>query len=135
MNILVIDGQGGGVGKLLCAHIKKNFPEVTVTAVGTNTIATNAMMKAGADQGATGENAAVVACRKADLIVGPLGIVVADSLLGEITPVMAQAVAQANAKRILLPFRHCDNIIVGVTDFTLSKLLEQTISEIRELLA
>ena len=134
MKILVIDGQGGGVGKQLCSCIKKNFPAVSLTAVGTNSTATSAMLKGGADQAATGENAVIVACRKADLIVGPLGIVLADSLLGEITPAMAQAVAQAEAKRILLPFHHCDHIIVGVADFTLSKLLEQTVREIRTLL-
>ena len=92
------------------------------------------MLKGGADQAATGENAVIVACRKADLIVGPLGIVVADSLLGEITPAMAQAVARSDAKRILLPFHHCDNIIVGVSDFSLTKLLEQTVQEIRNIL-
>lgn len=134
MNIIVIDGQGGGVGKQLCLHIKKNFPAVTLTAVGTNTLAATAMLKGGADQAATGENAVIVACRKADLIVGPLGIVVADSLLGEITPAMAQAVARSDAKRILLPFHHCDNIIVGVSDFSLTKLLEQTVQEIRNIL-
>lgn len=134
-HILVIDGQGGGVGKQLCSCIKKNFPEVEITAVGTNTTATSAMLKGGADQGATGENAVLVACRKAHVIVGPLGIVVADSLMGEITCAMACAVAQADAKRILLPFNHCDNVIVGVSDFTLSKLLEQTIAELKEILA
>ena len=135
MNILVIDGQGGGVGRQLVTHIKQAFPTVTLTAVGTNTIATSAMIKAGADNSATGENAVLVACRKADVIVGPLGIVIADSLMGEITPAMATAVAQANAKRILLPFNHCDNIIVGVTDYTIGKLLEMAIAEIQKVLA
>ena len=135
MNILVIDGQGGGLGQQLVSQIKKNFPQVSLTAVGTNTLATTAMLKAGADIGATGENAVIVACRKANVIIGPVGIVIADSLYGEITPAMAVAVAQADAKRILLPFNHCDNIIVGVTDYTIGKLLQMTVTEIKNLLS
>lgn len=135
MNILVIDGQGGGIGQQLISQIKKNFPQVSLTAVGTNTLATTAMLKAGADIGATGENAVIVACRKANVIIGPVGIVIADSLYGEITPAMAVAVAQADAKRILLPFNHCDNIIVGVTDYTIGKLLLMTVTEIKNLLS
>jgi hypothetical protein len=135
MNILVIDGQGGGIGQQLVSQIKKNFPQVSLTAVGTNTLATTAMLKAGADIGATGENAVIVACRKANVIIGPVGIVIADSLYGEITPAMAVAVAQADAKRILLPFNHCDNIIVGVTDYTIGKLLQMTVTEIKNLLS
>lgn len=135
MNILVIDGQGGGIGQQLVSQIKKNFPQVSLTAVGTNTLATTAMLKAGADIGATGENSVIVACRKANVIIGPVGIVIADSLCGEITPAMAVAVAQADAKRILLPFNHCDNIIVGVTDYTIGKLLLMTVTEIKNLLS
>lgn len=86
MNILVIDGQGGGVGRQLVENIKKNYPSIEVTVVGTNALATQTMLKAGADHGATGENAVIVGCRTADIILGPLGIVIADSLWGEITP-------------------------------------------------
>ena len=127
MQVLVIDAQGGGIGKQVVATIKKERPEVKITAVGTNTSATAAMMKAGADQGATGENAVVVNCRKADVIVGPIGIVIADALLGEITPKMALAVAQSNAKRILIPINHCDNIVVGVGDLNIGKLIKDVI--------
>ena len=127
MQVLVIDAQGGGIGKQVVATIKKERPEVKITAVGTNTSATAAMMKAGADQGATGENAVVVNCRKADVIVGPIGIVIADALLGEITPKMALAVAQSNAKRILIPINHCDNMVVGVGDLNISKLIKDVI--------
>ena len=135
MIILVVDGQGGGVGRQLVVQIKQAFPDVELTAVGTNTIATSAMMKGGADTAATGENAVLVAARKADVIVGPLGIVVADSLGGEITPAMANAVAQSCAKRILLPFKNCDNVIVGVSDFTLGTLIQQAVEELRKILA
>jgi len=129
MKILIVDGQGGGVGRQLAAQIKETFPDVQLMAVGTNTIATAAMLKGGADNAATGENAVLVAARKADVIVGPLGIVVADSLGGEISPAMANAVAQSDAKRILIPFKHCDNVIVGVSDYTLGHLIQQAIDE------
>ena len=105
MNILVIDAQGGGIGKQLISAIKRTLPDLTVTAVGTNSLATAAMLKAGADQAATGENAIVVCSRTADVIIGPIGIVIANSLLGEITPRMAMAVAQSPATRILIPMR------------------------------
>lgn len=132
MNVLVVDAQGGGVGKQLVAAIKKQYPEVTVTAVGANSAAAAAMLKAGADNSATGENAVVVNCRRADVIVGPIGIVIADSLLGEITPAMALAVSQSSAKRILLPMNHCDNIVVGISDLNLGKLIQQAVDKIGE---
>ena len=135
MRILVVDGQGGGVGRQIVAQIKQAFPDMQLMAVGTNTIATAAMLKSGADNAATGENAVIVAARKADVIVGPLGIAVADSLGGEITPAMANAVAQSDAKRILLPFKNCDNVIVGVSDFTLGTLIQQAVEELRKILA
>ena len=135
MNILIVDGQGGGVGRQLAAQIKQAFPDVRLTAVGTNTIATSTMLKGGADSAATGENAVLVGARKADVIVGPLGIVIADSLGGEITPAMANAIAQSDAKRILLPFNHCENVIVGVSDFTMGRLVQQAIEEIRKILS
>lgn len=133
MNILVIDAQGGGIGKQVVAAIKQNMPEMEITAVGTNSAATSAMLKAGADHAATGENAVIVGCRRADVIVGPVGIVIADSLYGEITPAMALAVGQSNARRLLIPVNHCDNFIVGVSDLALGKLIEGVISEIRKM--
>ena len=133
MKILIVDGQGGGVGRQLATKIKEAFPDVRLMAVGTNTVATAAMLKGGADDAATGENAVLVAARKADIIVGPLGIVVADSLGGEITPAMANAIAQSDARRILIPFKHCDNVIVGVSDFTLGNLIQQAVEELRKI--
>lgn len=134
MNILVVDGQGGGAGKLLVEKIKQEFPSLTVFAVGTNSIASGAMLKAGADHTATGENALKVCCRKADVIIGPLGIVIADSLLGEITPQMALSVAQAEAKRILIPFNTCDNIVAGVGDYAINKLVNAAMAELKKML-
>ena len=132
MNILVIDAQGGGIGRQLVTEIKKNIPDAYITAVGTNSAATSAMLKAGADEAATGENSVIVASRKADVIVGPIGMVIADSMLGEVTPKMAVAVAQSSAKRILIPFSHCDNIIAGISDFTVGNLIHSAVEEIRK---
>lgn len=131
MTVLVIDAQGGGIGKQLVAAIKQNIPAASVIAVGTNSAAATAMLKAGADEVATGENSVVVACRRADIIVGPIGIVIADALLGEITPKMACAVAQSRAKRILIPFNHCDNLIVGISDFSTGALIQNAVREIQ----
>ena len=115
MEILVIDGQGGGLGRQLVAAVKKAVPQAVVTAIGTNSEATSAMLKAGADRAATGENAVVVGCRRADVILGPIGIVMADALLGEITPATAQAVDQRDARRILTTSNRCDTLVVGVS--------------------
>lgn len=134
MNILVIDGQGGQLGGQLIKSIKANFNDVCVTAVGTNATATATMLKAGANQGATGENSVVVACRKADVIIGPIGIVIADSLLGEVTPTMALAVGQSSAKRLLLPINKCDNIIVGVPELSVSVLIQEVISRLKDII-
>lgn len=116
MTILVIDGHGGGLGKQIIAALKAETVDCSIHAVGVNSIATAAMLKAGADTAATGENAVLVGCRKADVIIGPIGIVIADSMHGEITPAMAAAIGQSNAKRILVPMNQCDNVIVGVLE-------------------
>ena len=123
MNILVIDGQGGQLGSQLVKVILQQMKEAKVMAVGTNAIATAAMLKAGAHQASTGENPVVVACRKADVIIGPIGIVIADAMFGEVTPKMAVTVAQADAVRILLPVNKCDNLVAGVPDLSMSTLI------------
>lgn len=130
MRILVIDGQGGRLGKQVIESIRKKFPESHITAVGTNAMATAAMLKGGADEGATGENPLIVACRKVDFIVGPIGIVIADALLGEVTPTMAAAVGQSSAVRVLIPMNRCDNLVAGVTGQSLSDLIEDAIKKI-----
>ena len=132
MNILVIDAQGGGLGRQLVASIKKEFPQAEITAVGTNTLATSNMLKAGADHGATGENAVAVGCRRADVIIGPVGIVIADSMYGEITPAMAAAVGQSDVKKLLIPMNQCNNIIVGVKNTSMSVMIEAVIDRLRE---
>lgn len=132
MNILVMDAQGGGIGKQVVTAVRTRFPDVTITAVGTNAAATTAMLRAGADEGATGENAAVVCCRRADVIIGPVGIVIADALLGEVTPRMAVAVGQSAAKRILIPVNHCTNFIAGVADLSVGRLVDSVVAELKK---
>ena len=134
MNILVIDGQGGQLGGQIIKSIKGNFPNIDITAVGTNATATATMLKAGANQAATGENPVVVASRKADVIIGPIGIVIADAMLGEITPKMAVAVGQSNATRVLLPVNKCDNLVAGVADATMSVIIEDAIGKVKSVL-
>lgn len=135
MEILVIDAQGGGIGKQVITALKKKFPTQKILAVGTNSLATSAMLKAGADNAATGENAVVVCSRKADLIIGPVGIVIADSLYGEVTAKMAVAVGQSRARRILIPVNHCDNYVVGVSDLAMSHLIEKVVEEAGRMIA
>jgi hypothetical protein len=131
MNILIIDGQGGQLGAQLVKEITVQFPDLTLTAVGTNTVATASMMKAGAKQASTGENPVLVACRKADVIIGPVGIVIADSLLGEVTPKMAVAVGQADAARILIPMNKCENLIAGISGVNTASLIADAMEKLR----
>lgn len=134
MEILIIDAQGGGIGKQLIIEINKNFKDAHITAVGTNSVATTNMLKSGAKNAATGENAVVVGCRKADIIIGPVGIVIADSMYGEITPKMAVAVGQSNAKKLLIPMNHCNNIIVGVENKRMNEFISETINDLKSYL-
>lgn len=131
--ILVIDGQGGMLGKQMVEAVRKLIPDAEITAVGTNTMATAAMLKAGADRGATGENSVIVCSKTADIIVGPVGIVIADSLLGEITADMAAAVGRSQAYKILLPVNKCNNIIIGVKGKSTSELIGEAIEKIEEI--
>lgn len=133
MNILIIDGQGGQMGAQLIKVITARFPDVKVTAVGTNTTATSAMIKAGIKKAATGENPVIVACRKADIIIGPIGIVIADSMYGEITPAMAMAIGQADATRILIPVNKCENMVAGIGDVTMSSMIDDIIIKLERM--
>ena len=130
MEVLVIDGQGGRIGQQLIKAILARYPGVEITAIGTNSLAAAAMLKGGAARAATGENALLVACRRADVILGPLGIVIADALMGEISPAMALAVAQARAKRILIPLNQCDNLVAGVAEMPVGRLLDSAVAEL-----
>jgi len=134
MNLYVIDGQSGRMGQLFIERVKSAALPCQICAVGTNAIATAAMLKAGADRGATGENPVLVACRTADIIVGPIGILSADSLMGEITPAMAVAIGQSRAQKLLLPVNQCSNIVVGVSAMSLSQLMDEAVATLKTLL-
>lgn len=127
MKIAVIDGQGGKMGRLLIETIKKTQPGAEIIAVGTNSMATAAMLKAAPSCAATGENAVIVACRSAEIILGPIGIVIADALYGEITPAMALAVGQSSARKILIPISKCNNYVAGVEDKSAAELIKAAV--------
>jgi hypothetical protein len=130
MNIVIIDGQGGQLGAQLVKETIARFPNENLMAIGTNAAATASMLKAGAKQAATGENPVIVACRKADVIIGPIGIVIADSLLGEVTEKMALAISKADAVRILIPLNKCENLVAGVPNLNTSALIADAISKL-----
>ncbi len=128
MKVLVIDGQGGGMGRALVAAVKKLAPTLPVTALGTNATATAAMLRAGAEQGATGENAIRCQCRDADVIAGVVAILHANALLGEISPAVAAAISGSDAQKVLLPMDRCGLHIVGIQ----KRPLEDMITEAAE---
>ena len=132
--ITVIDGQGGKMGRSIIEQLKKQFPGQEILAVGTNTTATTAMLKAGADFGATGENPVIVAARDSDLIIGPIGIVIADSLCGEVTPAMAVAVGQSKARQLLMPVNRCNHQVIGCSGLSLNDIISLVIEEVRKFL-
>lgn len=134
MNVLIIDGQGGQLGSQIIKAVISRYPDIDLTAVGTNAAATTAMVKAGAKKAATGENPIIVACRKADVIIGPIGIVIADALLGEITPDAAKAVGQSDAVRILIPINKCENLVAGVANLTLTSLIEDALAKLDKII-
>jgi len=134
MRIVVIDGQGGGIGKAVCQELKRRHPDTPIIAAGTNALATAAMLKAGADQGATGENAVKVCARDADIILGPMGIVLADAMLGEITLDMAAAVAQSRAHKILIPVKRCQVTVAGMQDLPMTNYVELAVDEAEQII-
>jgi len=134
MKIIVIDGQGGKIGTSIVKQLKQSLPELTVMAIGTNSIATSAMLKAGAEMGATGENPVIFNCVDADIIVGPVGIVLANSFLGEITPAMARAVAESRARKLLIPFNKCLTTVIGVREIALGEYIQLAVEEIQSCL-
>lgn len=126
--IVVIDGQGGGIGKALVERVKRAYPEVSVRALGTNSAATSAMMKGGADDGATGENAIVFNVSRAEIIAGPIGIIMANGLLGEVTPKAALAVGDSSAVKILIPSQRCSLIVAGSSGQTTQYCIDSAVA-------
>lgn len=132
MKLLVIDGQGGKMGKAVVEQMKAAMPDTKIIAIGTNSIATSTMLKAGADMGATGENPVIYNSANADIIVGPIGIIIGNSLLGEVTPSMAVAVSSSKAIKILIPTNKCSCHVVSTQDLSLSEYVRLAVEKIRE---
>ncbi len=131
MKVTVIDGQGGKLGRMIVEEILGSGINCELTVIGTNSIATASMLKGGAVSGATGENPVVTACRTADVIIGPVGIISADSLLGEVTPAMAIAVGQSSALKLLLPVGHCNNKVIGVKQLSMAELVKEAVEALK----
>lgn len=133
MNILVIDGKGGGIGKRIISKMLQEevIDSSEVIAVGTNSTATTQMISVGNIQGATGENSVVYLAKQADFIIGPIAILAANSMLGEITPKMAQAIATSNAKKILIPINRCNISMVGIKDINLNDMIKELINDLK----
>ncbi len=132
--VMIVDAQGGGIGKQLIALIADKKLDIEILAVGANEAATAQMLKAGANHAATGENPVVVGARTADVIMGPIGITIADSMYGEITPKMAQAIGQSFACKILIPINHCENYVVGVANLNVRDLLKEAVEHLESIL-
>lgn len=132
MKIMIMDGQGGGVGRSLVEEISEKLPQAELIAVGTNAAATSNMMKGGMASGATGENAVIYNSSRVDVIVGPVGIVMANAMLGEITPKMAEAVSSGDAKLILIPMNKCHVTVVGMENKKLSEYVKEAVDKIAE---
>ena len=134
MRILVIDGQGGGIGRSLVELLVKSFPDAEVGATGTNSIATETMLKGGPSFAATGENAILFNAAEADVIIGPAGIIMANALHGEISPAIAMAVSSSKAKVVLIPMNHCRAYIAGVEEKKVAEYLQDAIDIIRRIM-
>lgn len=134
MKVLIIDGQGGKIGRALTEAIKKYDATIHVISIGTNSMATAAMIKGGADEAATGENPVVVCASKVDVIMGPIGILVADALLGEVTPRMATAIGQSDAQKILIPVNRCNNMVAGVGSQSASDLIADAVELLKKIM-
>lgn len=135
MRVLVVDGMGGRIGQEVVVRLREAFGErVEVLAVGTNSTATTAMLKAGANRGATGENALRVTAREADVVIAPLSLLVPDSMMGEVTAAMAQALAASGARKVMLPLTNPRIDLVGVTKTPLPHLLDEAIAVVSSML-
>lgn len=133
MKIVIIDGQSGKIGKSIAEQIKKRHSDLELYGIGTNSLATSALLKGGADFCATGENACIVNAQDADIIMGPIGIVFANSLLGEITPAIASAASGSKAFKILIPTNRCNHFIAGCTDMSLSESIKAAVDKLEEM--
>jgi NAD(P)-dependent dehydrogenase (short-subunit alcohol dehydrogenase family) len=132
MRIAVIDGQGGGIGRLIVEKLRQSLgAHAQILALGTNSLATAAMLKAGATEGATGESAIVYNSSKVELILGPIGIISAYSLMGELSPAMAHAIATSPAQKLLVPMNKCNIVIAGVETKTVPQLVDELVAQVK----
>jgi len=132
VRIAVVDGQGGGIGKIIVEKLRKGLPDnVEIVALGTNSAATVSMLKAGANDGATGENAIIYNAAKADIIVGAIGIIAANSMMGELTPSIARAISESPAKKILIPLNKCNIEIAGIGNESLPQLIDKAVALVK----
>lgn len=133
MRIAVIDGQGGGIGKSIIENIRKNIKDdIEIIALGTNSLATTNMLRSGANEGGTGENAIRVTSQKVDIIIGPVAIILADAMLGEISETISNAIARSPAKKVLLPMNRCGLSVVGTKNKSIQELINEVVYEIQE---
>ncbi|MDD3930532.1 MAG: DUF3842 family protein [Clostridiaceae bacterium] len=134
--IVVIDGQGGGIGRTIIEQIRlTSIPNIQLIAVGTNALATANMLKAGADAGATGESAVLFNCRDADVILGVIGVIAAGSMYGELNAAMAAAVSMSPAAKILIPVNKCGLILIGFEDQPLPVRIQQAVEKLKQALS
>ena len=134
MKIAVVDGQGGGIGKAVVEEVRKAFPDLYILALGTNALATGQMLKAGATEGATGENAIIHNKEHVDVVIGVVGILCANSMMGELSPAMAQAIGGSHTHKVLLPINRCHIHVVSVAETGLSRHIRNVIDELREIM-
>lgn len=133
MRIAVIDGQGGGIGKAVVEKLKKAFGEkIEIVALGTNSLATSMMLKAGANEGATGENAIVYNCGRVDIIIGSVSIICSNAFLGELTPAMAEAVSKSRTRKILIPLNKYEIYICGNVNKPLPHYIDDAVEMVKE---
>lgn len=134
MKLCVIDGMGGKIGAQIISQIREMFPELEIYALATNAVATHQMMKSGANRGASGENAIIQTVKDVDVIIGPLAIIIPNSMLGELTPKMSEAIASSRAEKILLPLTYPKITLIGVEQIPLPHLMEQGIETLKYLI-